>query len=51
VARHGIPTEAPTMASPMATRDATPQEDRCTPPAFAVAIGHVEKWKQHNNCQ
>jgi hypothetical protein len=26
-------------------------EDRCTPPAFAVAIGHAEKWKLHNNCK
>jgi hypothetical protein len=23
----------------------------CTPPAFVVAMGHAEKWKQHNNCQ
>ena len=21
------------------------------PPAFAVAIGHAEKWKLHNNCK
>jgi hypothetical protein len=26
-------------------------EDKCTPPAFAVAIGHAEKWKLHNNCK
>ena len=26
-------------------------EDRCTPPAFAVAMGHAEKWKLHNNCK
>lgn len=26
-------------------------DDRCTPPAFAVAIGHAEKWKLHNNCK
>lgn len=24
--------------------------DRCTPPAFAVALGHEAKWKLHNNC-
>ena len=23
---------------------------RCTPPAFARAIGHEETWKRHNNC-
>jgi hypothetical protein len=33
-------------ARPVATGD-----DRCTPPAFAVAMGHAEKWKLHNNCQ
>ena len=25
--------------------------DRCKPPAFAVALGHEEKWKLHNNCK
>jgi hypothetical protein len=30
-------------AQPDGTRD-------CTPPAFVVAMGHAEKWKQHNNC-
>jgi hypothetical protein len=29
----------------------SPSDDRCTPPAFAVALGHVEKWKLHNNCK
>ena len=24
--------------------------DRCTPPFYAVWIGHEEKWKQHNHC-
>ncbi len=36
----------PAMAAP-----ATTAADRCTPPAFAVAIGHAEKWKLHNNCK
>ena len=26
-------------------------DERCTSPAFAVAIGHAEKWKLHNNCK
>ena len=27
------------------------EAERCKPPAFAVAIGHAEKWKLHNNCK
>jgi hypothetical protein len=38
---------APTMPGRAATSDAATD---CTPPAFAVAIGHEELWKQHNGC-
>jgi hypothetical protein len=24
--------------------------DACTPPAFAIALGHEDQWKQHNGC-
>ena len=46
----------PAAADSLATRPAmavpaTTAADRCTPPAFAVAIGHAEKWKLHNNCK
>ncbi|MBK8119463.1 MAG: DUF4395 domain-containing protein [Sulfuritalea sp.] len=50
IARQGFPatdaaaTVAPTGAAPSG-------DDRCTPPAFAVAIGHAEKWKLHNHCK
>ena len=27
------------------------EEERCKVPAFAKAMGHEEKWKQHNHCQ
>jgi hypothetical protein len=27
------------------------EAERCKVPAFAIAIGHVEKWKLHNNCR
>lgn len=27
------------------------EAERCKVPAFAIAIGHVEKWKLHNNCK
>ena len=40
----------PVMAHPGVTATAT-DADRCTPPAFAVAMGHEEKWKLHNNCK
>lgn len=40
----------PAMMHPQAASPAT-DADRCTPPAFAVAMGHEEKWKQHNNCK
>jgi hypothetical protein len=26
-------------------------DDRCKVPAFAIAMGHEEKWKLHNNCK
>lgn len=26
-------------------------DDRCKVPAFAIAMGHEEKWKLHNNCR
>jgi len=34
------PTDTPSSA-----------DDRCKVPAFAIAIGHEEKWKLHNNCK
>jgi hypothetical protein len=37
-------TEAPSQ--PQAATD-----ERCKVPAFAVAMGHEEKWKLHNNCK
>jgi hypothetical protein len=35
-----------------ASTDAVPKPgDQCTPPDWAVAMGHAEKWKLHNNCK
>ncbi len=39
----------PVMAHPYVAPP-TADADRCKPPAFAVAMGHEEKWKLHNNC-
>ncbi len=49
VGKQGFPaadTDTPAAPATIAAGD-----DRCTPPAFAVAIGHAEKWKLHNNCR
>ena len=36
--------------APKAGASAAEEAARCTPPAFARAIGHEETWKRHNNC-
>ena len=47
----------PMRSTPAATRPAAAgardpaEEERCKVPEFAKAMGHEEKWKQHNNCQ
>jgi hypothetical protein len=55
VGQRGFPapeTAGPIAASgPAAVPAASGADDRCTPPAFAVAMGHTEKWKLHNNCK
>lgn len=38
---------APSMPGRVTTDEAAAD---CTPPAFAIAIGHEEMWKQHNGC-
>lgn len=32
------------------TAEQIAEEERCTVPAFAIAIGHEEMWKKHNGC-
>ena len=49
IGQRGFPAADAGVAT--ATAAAVAGDDRCTPPAFAVAIGHVEKWKLHNNCK
>jgi hypothetical protein len=44
------------MDTPSTTSATSPQaqsadDDRCTVPAFAIAIGHEDKWKLHNHCK
>ena len=56
---HWVYRDAPTDLHPMEhsmhqspAAPADPVEAaRCQVPAFAKAMGHADKWKQHNNCQ
>jgi hypothetical protein len=50
VGQQGFPA-TDTLATVAPTAVAAGSDDRCTPPAFAVAMGHAEKWKLHNNCK
>ncbi len=33
------------------TEPAAPASNECTPPDWAVAMGHADKWKLHHNCK
>lgn len=33
------------------TERAAPASNECTPPDWAVAMGHADKWKLHHNCK
>ena len=48
-----MPVTAPTSAQdPAVDKAVDPAEQaRCKVPDFAIAIGHAEKWKLHNNCK
>ena len=50
VGQHWFPAVDP--VSPAATGASAPAADaKCTPPDWAVAMGHAEMWKLHNNCK
>ena len=52
VGSQAFPAGETLAARPVAAPSASAADaDRCTPPAFAVAMGHEEKWKLHNNCK
>ena len=42
---------AETVAVVATNPAATPADGKCTPPDWAVAMGHAEMWKLHNNCK
>jgi hypothetical protein len=44
-----LPTDAPGAGPAASVADS--QESRCQVPEWAIAIGHEEMWKLHNNCQ
>lgn len=37
--------------TPAMTAQANPDGGNCTPPDWAVAMGHAEQWKLHHNCK
>jgi hypothetical protein len=41
----------PADVSVASSQPATVNDPKCTPPDWAVAIGHAEMWKLHNNCK
>jgi hypothetical protein len=49
----GVPHEDASVqaASAGSAQAQTPVEERCKVPDFAIAMGHAEKWKLHNNCK
>jgi hypothetical protein len=52
VGSQGSPaTDTVAVVAPAPIAASSSGDDRCTPPAFAVAMGHAEKWKLHNNCK
>ena len=44
-----VPTSAPMLPGMPAAVDANNAD--CTPPSWAAAMGHAEKWKLHHNCK
>jgi hypothetical protein len=50
VGQHWFPAvDTPVAAAPAASAPAA--DGKCTPPDWAVAMGHSEMWKLHNNCK
>ncbi len=47
--RYFQPSEPATLSNPAAT--GVTSDGKCIPPDWAVAIGHAEMWKLHNNCK
>jgi hypothetical protein len=43
------PAEPAAVAAPAPAAQAA--DPKCTPPDWAVAMGHAEMWKLHNNCK
>lgn len=48
IGQHWFPAAAP---RPVTALVEAPADGKCTPPDWAVAMGHAEMWKLHNNCK
>lgn len=51
VAEQYFPSSEAFVAATTNPSTTTKPSTNCTPPAWAVALGHKEKWKLHNNCK
>ena len=49
VGQQWFPAAEVVAAAPVAST--APSNGKCTPPDWAVAMGHAEMWKLHNNCK
>jgi len=51
-ARQAAPVTPPTfpIPAPVSEPQAGSQPENCTPPDWAVKMGHAEQWKLHHNC-
>lgn len=46
-----LPERGERTAAAATAPSAVQADSRCTPPDWAVQMGHAEKWKLHNNCK
>ncbi|MCX7143020.1 MAG: DUF4395 domain-containing protein [Proteobacteria bacterium] len=44
-------TQSPALAAGNDQPMSKAEQERCKVPEFAIAMGHAEKWKLHNNCK
>lgn len=52
VGQHWFPAkEMVVVSAEAATAQAALADPKCTPPDWAVAMGHAEMWRLHNNCK
>jgi len=48
---HFFPASPAIVTAKTTTTPSKATNDKCTPPWWAIAIGHKDKWKLHNHCK